>query len=280
MGEQGSGFAFLAPEWAASAGSTNDVLKERLASASPPPSGAVFAARRQTRGRGRMGNAWQGAESGDLLFSFVWKSGMPLAAAGTLSLACGLAVRDFLGGIGLKAACKWPNDVFVGDAKICGILLEGGRSAGADDVDCAPDALAVVAGIGVNLRHQPGRDEALGRETASVERCLGRVLAPEEALSALLPCLERRITAWQGGGFAAIRGDMEAALWGRGRAVRVRTRGAVAGAGVVAGAVSGAVSAAVSGVIAGLGENGDLLVRAEGGEILAVGSVAALEEIF
>lgn len=257
MKNSGEGFRFLPPEWADEAASTNDALKARLASGAPPAAGAVFAARRQTKGKGRMGNVWQSSDAGDLTFSFVWKSGAAagaaLADAGTLSLACGLAVRDFLGGLGIAARCKWPNDVFAGDAKICGILLEGGTFGG---------ELAVVAGIGVNLRSRPELDAALGRATSSVERCLGHAPAPECALPPLLRCLEGRIAAWGRGGFAAIREDMEAALWGRGRPVRARMRGG-----------------AVDGVVAGLGENGELLVRRDGGDVLAVGSVTALEDL-
>ncbi len=247
-------FSFLEPEWADETTSTNDVLKSRLAASPPPPSGTVFAARRQTRGKGRLGNAWHSAKAGDLTFSFVWRGWTRLEEAGTLSLACGLAVRDFLAGLGIGAECKWPNDVFAGGAKICGIILEGGMGA---------DGLALVAGIGVNVAHLPERDAALGRPTASIERCLGHADAPELLLPALLRCLEARITAWQRGGFGALRSDMERALWGRGREVRARTP-----------------SGPVDGVVAGLGEKGELLVRSEDGRLIAVSSVAALEDVY
>jgi BirA family biotin operon repressor/biotin-[acetyl-CoA-carboxylase] ligase len=247
-------FTFLPPEWADETPSTNDALRERLSSSAPPPSGTVFAARRQTKGKGRLGNVWRSAESGDLTFSFIWKSGMALRDAGTLSLACGLAVRDFLAELGIAAECKWPNDVFVGDAKICGILFEGGSNFG---------SLALVAGIGVNLRAQPGRDAELGRPTASIEQCLGRIEKPETLLPSLLRCLERRITAWQAGGFAAIRDDMESALWGRGKPVAARTP-----------------SGRVEGIVAGLGEGGELLVLTPGGRTVKVGSVTSLDGIY
>ena len=253
---EGSGpeFAFLAPEWADEAPSTNDILKQRLASPAPPPLGTVFAVRRQTKGKGRLGNVWQSAVAGDLTFSFVWKGTLPLEEAGTLPLACGLAVRDFLADLGISAACKWPNDVFVGNAKICGILIEGGTN---------PDGLTLVAGIGVNVRNQPERDAALGRSIASIEKCLGRVEKPETFLPALLLCLEKRITAWQRDGFAAVRSDMEQALWGRGKAVKARTP-----------------SGTVEGIVAGLGERGELLVRNNDMQLIRIASVAALDDVY
>lgn len=256
-------FAFLEPEWADETASTNDELKLRLRgedAAQAAPSGTVFAARRQTKGKGRLGNAWQSAASGDLTFSFVWKGTVPLAEAGGLSFACGLGVKDFLEELGIAAQCKWPNDVFVNDAKICGILLEGGQAANA-----APDApapLALVAGIGVNLRRHPERDAALGRATADVETCLGRAPRPEDALPPLLRRLSKRIAAWQAGGFAALRPDMERALWGRGRTVRARRPGGAA-----------------EGEVAGLGKGGELLLRTADG-VVAVSSVSALEDVY
>ncbi len=255
MEETAPAFAFLPPEWADEATSTNDVLKSRLAGGAPPASGAVFAARRQTKGKGRLGNAWLSAEGGDLTFSFLWKGGVSLAGAGALPLACGLAVRDFLGEQGVDARCKWPNDVFVGDAKICGILIEGGA--------VADGGLALVAGIGVNVRRHSGRDAVIGRATATLEDCLGRVDAPEALLPPLLRFLALRITAWQRGGFAALRRDMDAALWGRGKPVRARTPGGT-----------------VDGVVAGLGENGELLVETEGGGVVSVQSLAALDGVY
>lgn len=247
-------FAFGAPEWADEIGSTNDALKQRLASDAPPASGTVLAARRQTKGKGRLGNVWHSAKAGDLTFSFVWRGRASLETAGTLSLACGLAVRDFLAGLGVDAACKWPNDVFVGGAKICGIILEGGTDG---------DGLALVAGIGVNIARQPELDETIGRPATSVEACLGRAEDPEALLPLLLGCLEERINAWQVGGFAALRRDMEQALWGWGRAVKARTP-----------------AGTLDGIVAGLGDGGELLVEKSGGEIIRISSVAALEDVY
>ncbi len=259
MRETGSGFAFLPPEWAEEASSTNDALKARLASASPPPSGTVFAARRQTKGKGRLGNAWLSAPAGDLTFSFLWRGRASLDEAGCLSLACGLAVRDFLAELGIEAGCKWPNDVFVGDAKICGILIEGGLAGGGGP----GGELALVVGIGVNLRGQAERDAALGRKTASVEQCLGAAAAPEALLPPLLRRLALRIASWRDGGFAALRADMEEALWGRGRPARARTPQGV-----------------VEGVVAGVGEQGELLLETGDKETIPVRSLSALDGVY
>lgn len=248
-------FAFAQPEWLGETPSTNDELRERAARDGAPPSGFVLAAHRQTRGRGRMNSVWQSAGGGDLTFSFHWRGDADPLTLGSLPMACALGVRDFLAlpQNAVSALCKWPNDVLVGDAKICGILSEGGR--------LASGGFAFIIGIGVNIRSQPERDRALGRRTAALEDFRS---SPPDAETLLPPLLERladRITLWQRGGFAAIRGDITACLWGLGREVAAKTpRGPVRG------------------TVIGLGEHGELLLRtADGGET-RVSSVTALEE--
>ena len=63
-----------------------------------------------------------------------------------VSLAAGLAVRDAL--LNLMPNCpfvlKWPNDVLVGNRKVCGILVEQHSVA---------QRQAVIIGIGVNVNN-------------------------------------------------------------------------------------------------------------------------------
>ncbi len=247
-------FTFSPPEWVEEAGSTNDLLRERLAAGADLPAGAVLAARRQTRGKGRLGNAWQQASGLDLAFSFHWKGRVGLEAAGTLPMACALGVADFLAspGLGVAARCKWPNDVLAGGAKICGILTEA--RTGRDGT------LGLVVGVGVNLGADTCRDAKAGRAIASIEALTGIRLHPEEALRRLLPRLAARITAWNRDGFAAVRKDFVARLWGIGQTATARTGGG-----------------RITGTILGLGENGELLLRGPDGGEMAVASAAALD---
>lgn len=243
-------FRFLPPLWLEEIGSTSDYIKEQAAR-DCMASGAVVAALRQTRGRGRMDAAWESSAKGDLTFSFYWAGSSEPAAVGSLAMACALGVRDFLAGYSIKALCKWPNDVLVGDAKICGILTEGGCSGG---------VYKLAVGIGVNLHRIPGREERLGRPIAVLEDYAGGNLEPKVLLSTLLGCLEPRISAWREGGFAALQDDLRACLWGVGRVVSARTpRGKI------------------EGVMCGLGPHGEMLLRLADGTDVCVASVSALE---
>ena len=137
-----------------STGSTNADLAARLTGHERVAEGNWLVADRQSAGKGRQGRAWfDGA--GNFMGSTVIQLAPGDPAPGTLALVAGLAV--------LEAAApfvppphlpqlKWPNDVLIGAAKLCGILLERVRDA-------------VVIGFGVNLAAAP---EVEGRETIAL----------------------------------------------------------------------------------------------------------------
>ncbi len=134
-------------EYVGTCPSTNQALKQ---AASCTPSGALMVTDEQTGGRGRLGRTWVSQAGQDLTFSVLLRPSLGPAQAHLLSLAAALAVAEVLETVpGLKGrvGVKWPNDVLVGDRKICGILLEGSMDA---------DRLHwVVAGIGLNVNGDP-----------------------------------------------------------------------------------------------------------------------------
>jgi BirA family biotin operon repressor/biotin-[acetyl-CoA-carboxylase] ligase len=128
-------------------GSTNAVLKKSAASS---PTGTLVVADEQTEGRGRLGRTWSSEAGKDLVFSILLRPTMPPEHIPLLSLAAGVATAEVLGrlpGLAGRMRVKWPNDVLVGEKKVCGILLESRMTAGRLDW--------VVAGIGLNVNSDP-----------------------------------------------------------------------------------------------------------------------------
>lgn len=79
----------------------------------------------QTAGRGQRGNSWESAPGCNLTFTlFCRPKGVAPARQFSISEAVALAVADTLAAYGIGAMVKWPNDVYVGDRKIAGILIE------------------------------------------------------------------------------------------------------------------------------------------------------------
>lgn len=79
---------------------------------------------RQTAGQGQRGNSWEAEPGKNLTFSIFYRpEELPPMAQFAMSEAVALAVVDFLAKHGIEAKVKWPNDIYVDDSKICGILI-------------------------------------------------------------------------------------------------------------------------------------------------------------
>lgn len=79
----------------------------------------------QTAGRGQRGNSWESEQGKNLTFTLLYKpQGIAPREQFAISEASALAVADFLVESGVEAKVKWPNDIYAGDRKISGILIE------------------------------------------------------------------------------------------------------------------------------------------------------------
>ena len=87
-------------------------------------SGTVYLADYQSSGVGRRGSKWQSAAGENLLFTAVVEADLASWQAGRIAIAVGVAVARVLGRYAGAVEVKWPNDVYVGDEKIAGILVE------------------------------------------------------------------------------------------------------------------------------------------------------------
>ena len=101
----------------------------------------------QSAGRGRRGRNWQGSPYCHLMFSMGWRFQKEAVEMTGLSLSVGVAVADSLRNlIGAPVGLKWPNDLWCGDRKLGGILVDLNTAS-------KPGTQAIV-GIGINL-HEP-----------------------------------------------------------------------------------------------------------------------------
>lgn len=181
--------------------STNTELMRRARAGQLEP--ILLVAERQTAGRGRLGRDWQ-SDTQDGLATLTFSLGLPLQPAdwSGLSLAVGLSVVQSLHP---ALQLKWPNDVWLQDRKLAGILIET-TSVG--------DVRYCVIGIGINLL---ARDSTgLRTPAAALQELLPGVEAPG-ALQALVLPLVRAVQGFEAQGFAALRADFHARdlLYGR-----------------------------------------------------------------
>ncbi|WP_414147915.1 bifunctional biotin--[acetyl-CoA-carboxylase] ligase/biotin operon repressor BirA [Erwinia sp. BNK-24-b] len=121
--------------------STNQYLLDRMATLQ---SGDACVAEYQQAGRGRRGRQWFSPFGANLYLSMYWRLEQgPLAAMG-LSLVIGIVTAEVLQALGAtEVKVKWPNDLYLNDRKLAGILVELTGKAG--------DAANIVIGTGINL---------------------------------------------------------------------------------------------------------------------------------
>ncbi len=109
--------------------------------------GDAVIALEQTAGRGQRGNRWISRAGENLTFSIVLEPCfLPAARQFMLSECVALAVTDLLSSCGVEALIKWPNDIYVGDRKICGILIE-------NDL-CGANLSRSIVGVGLNVNQR------------------------------------------------------------------------------------------------------------------------------
>ena len=122
----------------------------------------VWAAEFQTAGRGQRGNTWESAVGENLTFSILFKPSNFLSTRQfELSQVVALGVVGYLATHGIEAKLKCPNDIYVGDKKICGILIENVLSGATLSV--------CIAGIGINLNQKIFRSDAPNPTSVLIE---------------------------------------------------------------------------------------------------------------
>ncbi|WP_272680562.1 bifunctional biotin--[acetyl-CoA-carboxylase] ligase/biotin operon repressor BirA [Providencia sp. PROV032] len=121
--------------------STNQYMLERINSLK---SGDTCLAEYQSAGRGRRGRQWISPFGCNLYLSMYWKLDQGPAAAVGLSLVVGIVIAETLNKISQeKVKVKWPNDLYMNDKKLAGILVELTGKTG--------DAAHIIIGIGINI---------------------------------------------------------------------------------------------------------------------------------
>lgn len=165
-------------------GSTNDLAWE--AGGRGAPEGFVAFAERQTAGRGRYGRRWESAPHLGLWFSVLLRPILTLRESPQLTaLLAEVVAATITEESGCGATIKQPNDVYIGDRKVAGVLVEGRT---------APDGEYVaVAGIGINV-NQTLEDfpEELRKTAGSLAMATGKRISRGNLAIALLQRLALR----------------------------------------------------------------------------------------
>ncbi|MGV3489871.1 MAG: biotin--[acetyl-CoA-carboxylase] ligase [Devosia sp.] len=202
-----------------------------------------FGALEQTAGRGRRGRPWQTIH-GNLAASLLVVPDCDPAISATLGFVAGVALHRALTAVAPNAGVtlKWPNDVLVDGAKLCGMLLEAQKR---------PDgSMAIVIGIGVNIVAAP---EGLPYPATALSQ-LGVTADAATVFGALSDAWVDAYETWdRGRGIGAILEQWRAAAAGIGGEVAINRDGDV-----------------VRGIFETIDDTGRLIVRANDNSRIAI----------
>lgn len=127
--------------WLDEAESSNDVARMTIDSLDNL---SVVSVRKQTKGRGQHGRVWESADNRNLTFSIVLKN-LEILPKNQIAISqiTALSICKLLERHSIKSKIKWPNDIYVAENKICGILIE--NSITSDKI------IWSIIGIGLNV---------------------------------------------------------------------------------------------------------------------------------
>lgn len=194
--------------------STNRVLME----ADPESDPQALLAEHQTAGRGRRGRDWHSPFGANLYLSIAWTYAMWPPHLPALSLSVGVVCARALDAAGVDGVqLKWPNDLWAGQRKLGGILIEQRGESG--------DLCRVVVGVGINVAMHARQGSAIDQPWTTVDEVLascGRKPASRnrlavDVLHGLHECLARYVVK----GFEPYRAEWCALDALRGRQVYV-----------------------------------------------------------
>jgi len=176
--------------------STNKRAKELISSS--PPEGTLILAEEQTGGRGRLGRSWFSPPGAGIWMTVILTPKLPPAELPKLTLVGAVALsKAVYKELSLRPLVKWPNDLYLEDRKITGILTELSGEMGRLEY--------LILGVGVNV-NQSMQDfpPELGDKAGSLRIFLGRSVSRISLLRRYLEYLEKEYLTALKNGFSEV----------------------------------------------------------------------------
>ncbi|PEH55148.1 bifunctional biotin--[acetyl-CoA-carboxylase] ligase/biotin operon repressor BirA [Yersinia kristensenii] len=172
--------------------STNQYLLDRI---SELKSGDACVAEYQQAGRGRRGRQWVSPFGANLYLSMFWRLEQGPAAAMGLSLVVGIVMAEVLHKLGAgQVRVKWPNDLYLNDKKLAGILVELTGKTG--------DAAQLVIGAGINLTMRESTTNVISQDWINLQET-GVIIDRNKLTAELLSELRLAVVKFENEGLSA-----------------------------------------------------------------------------
>ncbi len=186
--------------------STNSYTDKMLLS-EKPAEGTVIIAYNQTSGKGQDQNVWESEANKNLTFSIIlYPLFLNPSEQFRLIEMTSLGITDFIQRLlplQEKIKIKWPNDIYIGDRKICGTLVQN-SIVGTLLSEC-------IVGIGLNINQQEFKSDA--PNPVSLKQISGDSYDIQKCLSDLCTCLDNRYYQLKNKQFAQLENDYLSLLY-------------------------------------------------------------------
>lgn len=222
--------------------STNEYAKRFVADGWSGEDITVISAQYQSEGKGRRGRGWVSPPGTALMFSLLFKPNAAIDDCPMITLVCAMAIREALLDNGVECNIKWPNDIIINGKKLCGILTEA-----------LPDSGYVIVGAGINMLQEQWPEE-LQDKAISVLQAIDDCVDEDKLLDDIVFYAEKYLEIWQETkDLSALADDYNDILVGKGSEVTVLDP-----------------KGEFRGISQGINDKGELLVKKEDGEEVAV----------
>ena len=175
-------------------GSTNDEAKTKLTEIKNPNDSLAIFAEQQTSGRGRSGKTWESPANVNIYLSFGWFSSLKLIDLEGLSLASGVEISNHLEPIiGESLKIKWPNDLFLSEKKVGGILVETISNK---------KGTRIVIGVGLNVLMSNKVESCIDQDWTSLSINFGKDFDRNQIAGLMLEALFHLKNNFETNGFS------------------------------------------------------------------------------
>lgn len=179
------------------------------------PEGTIIRTDFQSAGRGQPGNKWESEQGKNLLISIIlYPTMIRPAEQFRISMMLSLGINDFLAGKLPNCRIKWPNDIYIKDDKIAGILIENSLTG--------PVISYSVAGIGLNVNQTEFKSDA--PNPVSMKLISGVDYDLDAILAELSGCLDNRYEQLKAGEHRKVKDEYLTNLYRYGEWTKFRDR--------------------------------------------------------
>ena len=176
----------------------------RLLKGEKLPEGTIIHTNFQSAGKGQQGNKWESEDGKNLIMSIIlYPSMINPTDQFQISIAISLGICDFLRRHIASCTIKWPNDIYVGNDKIAGILIE--NSILGNQIEYS------IAGIGLNINQTTFLSDA--PNPVSLSMITGDTYDLSKSLKGLASDIDRRYKQLIAGAYSKIREEYISLLY-------------------------------------------------------------------